>query len=254
MKSYKLFNINVSATQIPAAIATMEQWTREKSGVHYIVLGGMHGMMETQRDQKVLSAMQGADLVVTDGMPLVWLARLHGHSNMKRRVYGPELMLEFCKQTRGKYRHFFYGGNDGVAGLLAKRLQTDYQIQVAGVMTPPFRPITDDELRIAAETINQSQADIVWIGISTPKQELLMQRLKSLLNPCIMLGVGAAFDFNTGLKKTAPSVFQENGFEWAFRLATEPKRLWYRYLVLGPQFVFLASRDFLQQKLGPDKR
>ena len=245
---FDVLDVSIAALQIPNVIETMEAWIKSKGDARYVILGGMHGLMESHKNPSVKSAMQNANLVVMDGMPLVWLARWHGHKSMKRRVYGPELMNTFCKSTAGRYKHFFYGGNDGVADLIAKTMKESCGVQVAGTLTPPFRTMSDDELKAHALIIQNSQADVVWVGVSTPKQDLLMLRLKPLLRDVILLGVGAAFDFNTGLKPTAPRVFQENGLEWAFRLLSEPKRLWYRYLVLGPQFVYLVTRDLLKQR------
>lgn len=247
---FNILDVSIAALQIPTVIRITEAWIETKSDARYIIFGGMHGLMESHRNSKVKSAMQQADLVVMDGMPLVWIARLHGHKSVKRRVYGPELMKSFCQDTGNRYRHFFYGGNDGVASLIAEKMKDSFHIQIAGYMTPPFGPVSDDELASHASIINGSGADIVWVGVSTPKQDILMQRLRPFLRGCVLLGVGAAFDFNTGLKPTAPRVFQENGLEWAFRLVSEPKRLWYRYLILGPQFVWLAAVDFLRQRFS----
>lgn len=246
---FEVLEVAIAATQIAAVIARIESWISQKGPSRYVVLGGMHGLMEGYKSEDVRRAMQGADLVVADGMPLVWLGRMHGWSLMKRRVYGPELMLEFFQQTNGNYRHFFYGGNDGVAERLAKRMSDRFGIQVAGTITPPFRVLKDDELRVDAKVINESGADVVWVGISTPKQEQLMNRMKPMINCAVLLGVGAAFDFNSGLKPKAPRWIQDHGFEWAFRLISEPRRLWYRYLVLGPQFVILTMLDFIKQKI-----
>lgn len=124
---------------------------------------------------------------------------------MVRRVYGPELMLSFCASTQGRYRHFFYGAGPGVAEKLASTLRNQFAIQVAGIGAPPFRDLTETELLELSYEINQSNADVVWIGISTPKQDILMMRLKPLIIAPVMLGVGAAFDFNSGQKTMAPN-------------------------------------------------
>lgn len=245
---FKLLDVSIAALQIPAVIKTIEAWIETKGEAKYIIFGGMHGLMESHKNPKIKLALQHADLVVMDGMPLVWMSRLHGHRDMKRRVYGPELMKTFCQVTANRYRHFFYGGNEGVADLIAKTMNDSFDIQIAGSLTPPFRDVSDAELVTHAAVIKRSGTDVVWVGVGTPKQDLLMQRLKPLLHNCVLLGVGAAFDFNTGLKSTAPRILQEHGLEWAYRLVSEPKRLWYRYLILGPQFVWLAGIDFLKQR------
>ncbi len=250
IRRFSVLGVQIAATKISSVISLMETWIAGKDCARYIILGGMHGLMESHRSSDVRRAMQTADLVVPDGMPLVWLGRLHKLSPTKRRVYGPELMREFCKITQGKYKHFLYGGNEGVAMQLAKVLTKSFGTHVVGTITPPFRPLTEIELLKDVATIHDSEADVIWVGMSTPKQDLFMHRIRPHLKPCVMLGVGAAFDFNTGLKKTAPPWIQDHGLEWAFRLITEPSRLWFRYLVLGPQFVGLASIDFIKQKIS----
>lgn len=250
IRRFSVLGVQIAATKMSDVISLIETWIAGKACARYIILGGMHGLMEAHRRSDVRRAMQTADLVVPDGMPLVWLGRLHKLSPTKRRVYGPELMREFCKITQGKYKHFLYGGNEGVATQLAQVLTKSFGTHVVGTITPPFRPQTEIELLKDIAAIHESEADVIWVGMSTPKQDLLMHRIRPHLKPCVMLGVGAAFDFNTGLKKTAPPWIQDHGLEWAFRLINEPSRLWFRYLVLGPQFVALASIDFIKQKIS----
>jgi N-acetylglucosaminyldiphosphoundecaprenol N-acetyl-beta-D-mannosaminyltransferase len=252
--SISVLGIRVAAVQIPEAISTLEGLISKGKAGHYFALCGMHGIMESYYNRQVKEALQQCTMVLPDGMPLVWLSRLHGKSNMKRRVYGPELMGEFCFQTGKKYRHFLYGGNDGVAEKLSSSLKEKFGTKVVGKITPPFRTLTDAELLEHVRIINASKPDVIWIGISTPKQDLLMYRLSKLVSAPIMLGVGAAFDFNSGLKEIAPRWIQENGLEWAYRLFSEPKRLWRRYIILGSQFVGLALFDFMKQKFLSKKK
>ncbi len=239
--------VPVSAVQIPEVIEIIKRWIDAKEYGHYLTLTGMHGVMEAYRNSDVLRAYNNASMVLPDGKPLTWLGRWHGHGNLRRRVYGPELMLEFCRQTGNQYRHFFYGGNEGVAIKLAERFNHDFQTNVVGTLCPPFGSITENQIASDLAIINASKADIVWIGVSTPKQDLLMMNIKSQLNASVMLGVGAAFDFNACLKPYAPRWMQEWGLEWFYRLLSEPRRLWRRYLILGPQFVVLATLDIMRQ-------
>lgn len=239
----KILNNNVAAVQIPDVIAIISHWIEFKNESKYCVLLGMHGLMEARQNSVVQVALSNADLLLPDGMPLVWISRLKGQTQMKRRVYGPELMMEFCAKTNEKFKHYFYGGHPGVAEDLALQLQLKHRIQTVGTMSPPFHDLTDIELQDVANAINRSEADMVWIGLSTPKQEILMNRLRPLVRSKILLGVGAAFDFNSGRKRMAPKLMQENGLEWAFRLYEEPRRLWRRYLILGPRFVFETFSD-----------
>jgi N-acetylglucosaminyldiphosphoundecaprenol N-acetyl-beta-D-mannosaminyltransferase len=205
----------------------------------------MHGMTEAQRDPEFKRVLKEAGLVVPDGMPLVLLARYHGFP-LKRRVYGPELMLEFCRSTASKgYRHFFYGGAQGVAQELSEKLRQQFPgLTVAGTYTPPFRPLTMDEENEVARAVASTQPDILWVGLSTPKQEKWMFAHRHLPAP-VMVGVGAAFDLNTGRLKQAPGFMREHGLEWLFRLLAEPRRLWRRYLIQGPQFVFYVVAELI---------
>jgi N-acetylglucosaminyldiphosphoundecaprenol N-acetyl-beta-D-mannosaminyltransferase len=172
-------------------------------------------------------------------MPLVWISRLLGFRHVDR-VYGPDLMLAICKRSPGRgYRHFFYGGGDGVAALLKERLQARYPgLDVVGTFTPPFRPLTEEEDEDIVQCINALSPDIVWIGLSTPKQERWMAAHLGRIGASVMIGVGAAFDFHAGLKKEAPYWIQRSGLQWLFRLVSEPRRLWKRYLTNNPAFAW----------------
>jgi N-acetylglucosaminyldiphosphoundecaprenol N-acetyl-beta-D-mannosaminyltransferase len=189
-------------------------------------------------------------MVTPDGMPLVWLGKQAGHAHVDR-VYGPDLMLAIMEKSQKEgYRHYFYGGADGVPELLKQKLQEKFPtIQVVGTYSPPFRPLSPEEDQQIVEMINETNPDIVWIGLSTPKQERWMSSHVGRISAPVMIGVGAAFDFHAGLKSQAPRFIQRSGFEWLYRLVTEPKRLWKRYLVNNPLFII----GIVQQKLGLKK-
>src|SRR5258708_19404900 len=202
--SYHQLGGRVNAVQITDVIETVEEWIACHSGAQYIAVTGMHGMTEAYRDPDFKRVLNQAGLVVPDGMPLVWLARYHGFK-LKRRVYGPELMLKFCEATAQKgYRHFFYGGGEGIARLLETALKRRFpHLVVAGTYTPPFRPLTPQEETEIVDVLAQAQPDILWVGLSTPKQEKWMHAHRHLPVPA-MIGVGAAFDLNAGRLKQAP--------------------------------------------------
>jgi N-acetylglucosaminyldiphosphoundecaprenol N-acetyl-beta-D-mannosaminyltransferase len=239
----------VDAVQIPDVVAQMERWIGERRGSHYIAVTGMHGVTEAQHDAALKEVLNSADLVVPDGMPLVWLGRWRGFG-LKRRVYGPELMLEFCRATASKgYRHFFYGGAPGVAGELAGRLRRQFpSLQVVGTYSPPFRPVTPEEDAQVAHMICEARPDVLWVGLSTPKQERWMSEHRDRLDAPVMVGAGAAFDLNTGRVKQAPRWMREHGLEWFWRLLAEPRRLWRRYLIGGAEFVWLVALELLGLK------
>jgi N-acetylglucosaminyldiphosphoundecaprenol N-acetyl-beta-D-mannosaminyltransferase len=221
------------------AVALMRSWIAVRDRSRYVAVTGMHGVTEALRSPAVREALGGASLIVPDGMPLVWLGRLRGHP-MKRRVYGPELMLEFCGSTASeRVRHYFYGGAEGVAEGLASVLRARFPgLEVAGTLSPPFRDLTPREMDDVCTRIDAARPDVLWVGLSTPKQELFMHRMAPVLDVPVIVGVGAAFDFHTGRVRQAPRWMREHGLEWSWRLMMEPRRLWRRYLLGGPRFVW----------------
>lgn len=241
------------AIQIPGVVSQIQRWIDSDEKGRYIAVTSMHGIAESRTDTEFRRALDCADLVVPDGMPLVWLGRWHQHP-LKRRVYGPELMETFCRETGSTYRHFFYGGGHGTADCLADSLHQRYGIAVVGTYCPPFRSLTEEEQRDVASRIEAASADVLWIGLSTPKQEKWMHQNREHLSVPVMLGVGAAFDFNSGRTRQAPAWMRENGLEWLFRLSSEPRRLWRRYLVSIPKaagLVFLELVGLLPRSPKP---
>jgi N-acetylglucosaminyldiphosphoundecaprenol N-acetyl-beta-D-mannosaminyltransferase len=244
VQSFRVLGVRVDAVQISQVIHLLEGWIRRPDRTRYVAVTGMHGIAEALHDAELRAILLAANLVVPDGMPLIWLARWNGHQ-LRRRVYGPELMDTFCRVTGGRYRHFFYGGAPGVSKSLGEMLSHKYGVVVAGTYSPPFRALGADEEKEILDLIHRSQADVLWVGLSTPKQERWMFHHRERLNVPVMLGVGAAFDLNLGRVRQAPRWMREHGLEWFFRLMIEPRRLWRRYLILGPQFAWNVSFELL---------
>src|ERR1700719_477669 len=234
--AFSVLGVQVHSLQIPDVIHQMEEWISAGARGHFIAVTGMHGVVEAQHDPSLKQILNSADLVVPDGMPLVWLARWWGYA-LKRRVYGPELMETFCRETGSRYRHFLYGGAPGVPELLARILTDRQGVRVVGTYSPPFRPLTPAESEEVAILINRTIPDVLWVGLSTPKQERWMYERRNTLRVPVMLGVGAAFDLNSGRVRQAPRWMREHGLEWLFRLLMEPRRLWKRYLLYGSKFI-----------------
>ena len=243
---FNVLDVGISAVQIPDVIAQMENWIHERAGCHYISVTGMHGVVEAQHEPEFRSILSAADLVVPDGMPLVWLARWRGFA-LRRRVYGPDLMADFFSQSVARgYKHYLYGGAPGVADRLAVALTKRFPgLAIVGTCSPPFGPPGKEEDERFVRDINNSGADVVWIGLSGVTQDKWMFEHRDKLNVPVLVGVGAAFDFHSGRKKQAPLWMRESGFEWLFRLLQEPKRLWRRYLVYGSRFVYLVALEEL---------
>jgi N-acetylglucosaminyldiphosphoundecaprenol N-acetyl-beta-D-mannosaminyltransferase len=246
IEKFSVLGVKVDAVQIPDVILRMRDWIARGERSHCIAVTGMHGVMEAHHSAEFRSVLDDADLVVPDGMPLVWFGRIRGHS-LRRRVYGPELMQRFCQETAGcGYRHFIFGGDAGVPEQVAGKLRALCpEIHIVGADSPSFRALTPEEDAAVVQRINDAAPDALWIGLGTPKQERWMRKHRDLLHVPVMVGVGAAFDFLASRKRQAPSWMQEHGLEWLFRLQQEPRRLWKRYLVGGSEFVFLAALELL---------
>ena len=205
----------------------------------YVCVTGVHGIMESRRDSELRTILNSSFLCVPDGMPTVWVGWLQGHGDMQR-VYGPDYMIEMCRSSllRG-YRHFLYGGAPGVAEKLQMRLEERLPgLKIVGTYTPPFGPLSAEQERDLIAQIARQGPDIVWVGLSTPKQEKFMARYLPRLNVKLMVGVGAAFDLHAGLKSDAPAWMKHCGLQWLHRLAQEPRRLGPRYLRHNPRFVW----------------
>ena len=245
-RSFDALGVRLQAVQTLDLVARMEEWIRDGRRSRAVAATSMHGIVEAQHDASFREILNSTDAVVPDGMPLVWLGRRAGY-DLPRRVYGPELMLAFCEKTQNQgYRHFFYGGEPGVAGQLAESLKRRFPgLQVAGTFSPPFRPLTDEEDKEILDMISRAAPHVLWVGLGTPKQEGWMHEHRSKLNVPVVVGVGAAFDMVSGRRRQAPRWMREHGFEWLFRLFQEPRRLWRRYLIYGAEFIVLIVLESL---------
>jgi N-acetylglucosaminyldiphosphoundecaprenol N-acetyl-beta-D-mannosaminyltransferase len=234
-----ILGVNVSSINMEKAIETVRKWIENKTP-NYVCVTPAHGILDCQNNPELLEIFNSSGLTTPDGMAIVWLLKLSGHKDVSR-VYGPDLMLEVCSESiKAGWRHFFYGGEPGVAEELVKKLTTNYPgLQVVGTYTPPFRNLTYKEDQEIISFINSVEPDIIWVGISTPKQERWMASHVGKVSASVIIGVGAAFDFHSGRKKQAPHWMQRSGLEWLYRLLSEPKRLWRRYAKY-PRFVILV--------------
>jgi N-acetylglucosaminyldiphosphoundecaprenol N-acetyl-beta-D-mannosaminyltransferase len=250
---FTVLGIRVDAVDMADAIARLSGWLTVRDGVtRYVAVTGMHGVAESQNDPYIRKVLNAADLVVPDGMPLVWVGRFYGHS-LKRRVCGSELMAAFCQTTGTAYRHFFYGGAPGVAEKLARTLQDRYGIQLAGTYTPPFRSLDAIEEQELQSLVAECAPDVFWVGLSTPKQEKWIYEHRRKLKVPVMLGVGAAFDMNSDNLRRAPEWMRNSGLEWLFRLLCEPRRLWKRYLVTIPAAAWFVCIELLRSARSKPK-
>jgi N-acetylglucosaminyldiphosphoundecaprenol N-acetyl-beta-D-mannosaminyltransferase len=242
-----VLGVNVSAITMDDAIATLERWISEDRR-EYVCVTGVHGVMECRHDPLLRKIHNEAGMVTPDGVPLVYFLRLTGKQRTQR-VYGPDLMREMTAVSgRRGYRQFYYGGDVGVAEKLKETLVESVPgLQVAGTFCPPFREMTSAEDRTVVDAINAARPHIVWVGLSTPKQERWMAEHLGRIHAPVMVGVGAAFDFLAGTKRQAPEWMRRHALEWLFRLCSEPRRLWRRYAYIVPGFAFLAVGELLRR-------
>lgn len=244
---YNVTGIGVSALTLAQARDLIVS-TRGQLRRGYVCLATAHGLTEAQRDPELKAIYNASWLTTPDGMPLVWL----GPPGVER-VYGPDLMLAVCDAGRAVgLRHYFYGGQPEVAEELRAKLTARFPgLDVVGTYTPPFRPLDAAEAAALQAEVARTRPDVVWVGISSPKQEKFMARHAPTLDAGVLIGVGAAFDFHSGRTRQAPRWIQRSGLEWLYRLGTEPRRLARRYLVVVPLFALRVTAQRLGLKKYP---
>lgn len=213
----------------------------------YVCVFAVDSVLKCHDDPRLAAVARGASLVLCDGMPLVFAGRRFARLDVDR-CYGPDTMLETLDRGRAAgLRHYFYGGADETTSrLLRERMLARFPgLRICGAEVPPFRPLTEAERRETAARIDASGADVVWVGLGTPKQDYWMAEMRPLLRAPVLVAVGAAFAFHAGTVPQAPRWMQRAGLEWFYRLCAEPRRLWRRYLLGNPRFLWLAARQRL---------
>jgi N-acetylglucosaminyldiphosphoundecaprenol N-acetyl-beta-D-mannosaminyltransferase len=240
--------------RFPIGVVSLSSMTLDSAGDRVLgwVDSGMHHYVNVctadtcvyaSDHPEVADIIERAGMAATDGMPLVWMGRFYGF-NEGGRVYGPDLMLALCRKTNGtNISHYFYGATEEVLAALRENLLNQFpELNIAGMYSPPFRPLSDQEEEEVARRINESGAKIVWCGLGTPKQDYWVAKFSPVLKANALLAVGAAFNFHAGHVRQAPRWMMSCGLEWLFRLCMEPKRLWRRYLIGNPRFVWMVFR------------
>ncbi len=253
-----VLGVGVSTTSYDEVTAICSKWISEKTSEmpakgRYICATSVHGVMEARKRLDMRTILNNADIVTPDGMPLVWALRSFG-AIYQQRVYGPNLMMELCARAEMcGHRVFLYGGRPEALDALCRNLQRRFPALIlAGQYSPPFRALTEAEDEEICGRIADSQPDLLFVGISTPKQESWMAAHTGRFPGVVMAGVGAAFDFHAGRVRQAPGWMQARGLEWLYRLTREPGRLWKRYMLVTPLFLplwgiqklSLIMRDF----------
>lgn len=240
-----VLGVHVNVLNMEDAVSLCDAHIRsERKG--YVCVTDVHGVIEAQTDPSFRRILNNSYMTTPDGMPLVWVGRLQGHAEM-RRVYGPDLLMALCSVSVARgYRHFFFGGKPGVADRLAAKLTAKFPgLQVVGTYAPPFRSLTAAEEKELEARMAETRPDIFWVGLGLPKQERFMAEYCGRLDAKLMIGVGAAFDIHAGLVKEAPQWLKNAGLQWMHRLCQEPRRLWRRYAVCIPRFMWGIGLQFL---------
>ncbi len=245
IRTYRFLGIDFFSGSVDAAAGIVARWLARGRGA-YVCVTGIHGLEESSRSVMVLRAHTEADLVVPDGMPAVLAGRIMGYRRTNR-IYGPDLFLSLCRRAaRSHWNVFLYGTQPRTLRALQKNLEARFPgIRISGSHAPPYRPLTRSERLAVARKIRRARAAIVFVGLSTPKQELWMHDMKRLLPGVVCIGVGAAFDFIAGTKRQAPRWIQQSGFEWLYRLIQEPQRLG-RRTFFNVRFLYLACWNALR--------
>jgi N-acetylglucosaminyldiphosphoundecaprenol N-acetyl-beta-D-mannosaminyltransferase len=249
----KIFGTKVNDLNYQLAIKKIAAWIKNSRSAT-VCVAAVHLIMETERDPGLQKGINQAEMVTPDGMPLVWLLKLFG-SKQASRVYGPTLTLKLCKIAAEKsWRVFLLGGAAGQSRLVAQKLTQKFpRLKIVGNIDTPIRPIPKSDNQAIIKKINNTGADLVFVGLGCPLQEQWMIDNKNQINSAVMIGVGAAFDFISEKVAQAPKWMQTLGLEWLFRLIQDPLRLWRRYLILNTKFIFLTGLALFVGFLGKIK-
>lgn len=249
-KRIKILDALVDVLTMGSAINRIESWINEKKK-KYVCVAPVSTIVDAIDNEKYRQVVNNADMVIPDGMPIVWIAKAKGQKEIGR-VYGPDMMKRICVDPcLAHWRHFFFGATSETLELLRKRLKiVNPDIKICGSYAPPFRDRAVKEDDSIIQMINDAQPDIVWVGIGAPKQDYWMVLNRDQLNVPVIIGIGAAFDFLAGLKPMAPEWVQQIGMEWFFRLCCEPRRLWRRYVIGNSKFLFELLKELIGVRRG----
>ncbi len=252
--SILVLGVPVSLVTLKTAVEKIMLWVADQQS-EYVCVRDVHGVKLAVSNSRMLVIHRNAGMVTPDGMPLVWLAKIRAREEIGR-VSGADLVDAICQSGEATgLRHYFYGGKPGVAEAMIKSLKAKYPaLTVVGSYSPPFRPLTEEEDAEILHLINASGAQVVWVGLSTPKQELWMSEHVGRIRGATLLGVGAAFDFHSGAVARAPKWMRSSGFEWVHRIVSEPRRLFPRYAKIVPWFLINAAWEQIVLSVGSRTR
>ena len=249
MRILSVIGLPVAATTYAGAVEWILKHALKADRAYAVEAANTHVAALARTDEAFCAAMRRFDLICPDGMPLVWTlnSQLAANQKLTDRVYGPTLMLETLRATNGRaseFRHFLLGGKQSTLDELVGKFARDFpNLSIVGTHSPPFGEWPESELDLIFEKIEASGANLIWVGLGCPKQELWIARHKDRLPPGVYFGIGAAFAFHAGEIRQAPPVIQRLGLEWAYRVAMEPRRLFKRYFTYNSLFLYYLLRD-----------
>ena len=242
----RVIGIYIDALSWVETLACISYWAQARES-RYVCICNVHSLVTADRDKRFRQVVDSADMATPDGMPVAWMLRLLGFPT-QQRINGPDLMWRYCELAEHSgEKVFFYGGSEHALEQLEQRYRNAFpRLQIAGFCSPPYRDLSEAEDTEIVDQINRSDAAVVFVGLGCPKQELWMAEHRGLIQS-VMIGVGAAFDYHAGTLRRAPPWMQRNGLEWLYRLASEPGRLWKRYLTTN---IFFIVRGVHQLMFG----
>lgn len=238
----KVLVANIDVIDWTQAIARISAWAQQHKS-SYVCICNVHSVVSATQSSEFETIVNEADMATPDGAPIAWMIRRQGHVS-QQRINGPDLMWKYCAHAEATGESIFlYGGMQSTLDILREKLAQHFpRLKIAGMYSPPFRQLTAEEDTSITNQINQSGAGTVWVSLGCPKQEKWMAEHRGRIN-AVMVGVGAAFDYHAGTISRAPLWMQQNGLEWLHRLASEPRRLWKRYLVTNSLFIFHVLKN-----------
>jgi N-acetylglucosaminyldiphosphoundecaprenol N-acetyl-beta-D-mannosaminyltransferase len=252
--SIRVLGTKVHMVEIPDVLNQMVKWIEnEKGACHHVVNSGMHGVMAARRDPNLRTTFRSVDLFAADGILMVILARIRGFKLNKKNT-GPDILIEFARIANDRgYTNYFYGDAEPVLQRLESSLKQRFpDLKIVGHRSPPFRQLSPEEDDADVAAINEASPDVLWVGLGMPKQEIWIADHRSQLNTSVAVGAGAAFKFFSGDVNRGPEFMRNLGFEWLWRLISEPKRIWRRVLIDAPMFVGLAMMEVVGLKKYDD--
>ena len=245
----KIGNIKFNKLTIDSSIKRVSEIIETSDYCQQIVVANAYSVVLAHKNKKFAEVCELADIAFADGIPVVWASKLLG-DKIPERVAGPDFMWSFSKVCSDKnYKVFLMGSEEPFLSKLKQNLENHFPgIDIVGVYSPPYGEWSDKENKKIVSIINKSNADILWVGVSSPKQDIWISRNKKILECKVAIGVGAAFDFHSGRVERAPIWVQKLGFEWLFRFTQDPRRLWKRYIIGNLQFIIIIIKEFFKVK------